>query len=194
MITTNTVFKLVIPQWKNKIEISKIPKKYYAKGDKLPKKYNGATLKRFGSKYLYVDSDGNKIVKNPTKAGKSKYWNLNGQQFYSTNMHWALRKKIVDFYHKYFSEYIKKEFKEPFPIFLSYSITMEVKIYEVYSKFTPDITNMWILPKMIEDAMVNNKIIRDDSPQFRLKTSYEYIFVKDESKRKLVIKFKYKKI
>jgi hypothetical protein len=49
----------------------------------------------------------------------------------------------------------------------------------VYSSNTPDITNMWILTKLFEDALVNTGILRDDSPQFRTKTSYEYKFVEN---------------
>jgi hypothetical protein len=40
---------------------------------------------------------------------------------------------------------------------------MDVIIYDVYSTFTPDITNMWILSKMII-LLVKCKILRDDSP------------------------------
>jgi hypothetical protein len=45
---------------------------------------------------------------------------------------------------------------------MAYTLNMDV-IIDVYSTFTPDITNMWIL-KMIEDTVVKCKILRDDSP------------------------------
>jgi hypothetical protein len=47
---------------------------------------------------------------------------------------------------------------------MAYTLNMDVIIYDVYSTFTPDITNMWILSKMIEDTVVKCKILRDDSP------------------------------
>lgn len=194
MIDNNTVFKLVIPRWKNKVPIGTVQKQYYSKSAKLPLKHKGAKLKKFGRSKFYIDNKGKKIVKNPLKAGNPKYWNLNGQQFYSTNMHWSNRTIIRNFYHSYFKKYINKGFKEPFPIFLEYRIEMNVVIYDLFSNNTPDITNMWILAKMFEDVMVSEKILRDDSPQFRSKTSYEYKFVENESKRKLIIEFKYKKI
>jgi hypothetical protein len=50
--------------------------------------------------------------------------------------------------------------KEPFPTFMAYTLNMDVIIYDVYSTFTPDITNMWILSKMIEDTVVKCKILR----------------------------------
>ena len=70
---------------------------------------------------------------------------------------------------------------------------MEVIVYDVYSKFTPDITNMWILSKMIEDAVVNCGVLRDDSPEFRMYTGCGYKFVDDEKDRKIVVTFKYNK-
>jgi hypothetical protein len=43
---------------------------------------------------------------------------------------------------------------------MAYTLNMDVIIYDVYSTFTPDITNMWILSKMIEDTVVKCKIER----------------------------------
>jgi hypothetical protein len=72
-----------------------------------------------------------------------EYWNLNGQAFTGLQ-----RSTIVNFYHKYFATYVNKQLKEPFPTFMA-TLNMDVIIYDVYSTFTPDITNMWILSKMI---------------------------------------------
>lgn len=194
MINKDSIFTLTIPNWENKVPIGKITPLYYKKGSKLPIKYKKAKLKKFGKVSIYVDKKGKKIIKNKNTVGEDKYWNLNGQQFYSTNMHWSTRSTIMNFYHSYFTTYIKKTFKKQFPIFLSHTITMEIFIYEVFSSKTPDITNQWPLPKLIEDSMVKAGILVDDSPQYRRKTSFEYIFVDNEKDRKLVIEFKYKKI
>jgi hypothetical protein len=67
---------------------------------------------------------------------------------------------------------------------MAYTLNMDVIIYDVYSTFTPDITNMWILSKMIEDTVVKCKILRDDSP-FRRHTGIGYRFVEEEKDRKL---------
>jgi hypothetical protein len=75
--------------------------------------------------------------------------------------------------------------KEPFPTFMAYTLNMDVIIYDVYSTFTPDITNMWILSKMIEDTVVKCKILRDDSPEFRRHTGIGYRFVEEEKIEKL---------
>lgn len=194
MVTKDTVFTLTIPKWENKVKTGTIIAEYYKKKDKLPAKHKGAVLKKFGRTLIYVDKKKKKIIKNPAKVGKAIYWNLNGQQFYSTNIHWSVRSTIVNYYHRYFIKFIKKRFKQVFPTFLQYRLSMDITIYEIYSSHTPDITNMWILAKLFEDAMVTAKILRDDDPQFRCKTSYGYKFVTNEKDRKLKIKFKYVKL
>jgi hypothetical protein len=40
---------------------------------------------------------------------------------------------------------------------------------------------------------VNTGLLREDSPEFRRRTEYDYIFVEDEVDRKLVVTFSYKK-
>jgi hypothetical protein len=63
---------------------------------------------------------------------------------------------------------------------------MDVIIYDVYSTFYIDITNMWILSKMIEDTVVKCKILRDDSPGLEDILGIGYRFVEEEKRsRKL---------
>lgn len=193
MITEKSIFTLEIPHWVNKVRIGTVPTLYYAKGESLPDKYAGSKLRKAGKKEYYVDSKNKKIVKNPLQKGTPEYWNLNGQSFYSNNITWKQRSTIVNYYHKYFTPYVVKQLKNPFPDFLSYKLDMKVIIYDVYSKYTPDITNMWILSKMVEDTVVNCGILRDDSPEFRMYTGFGYTFVEKESERKIVVTFKYTK-
>lgn len=193
MITEKTVFRLVIPEWVSKVRIGTIKTVYYVKGDKLPDKYKNAKTRKVGKKLYYVDSKNKKIVKNPTKKGQPEYWNLNGQSFYSNNVTWKQRSTIVNFYHKYFSTYVKEQLKQQFPSFLAYKLDMTLTMHETYCRHTPDVTNMWILAKMLEDTIVKAGILRDDSPQFRMQTSYGYQFVEKEEDRKLVLEFKYNK-
>jgi len=193
MINEKSIFILEIPNWPNKVKIGTNTTEFYTMKDNLPKAHDGATLKKFGKKLYYINSKGSRIIKNSNSVGKPKYWNLNGQAFYSANIHWATRSKIVGFYHKYFMKYIKEQLKEPFPSFLSYKLNMSIVIYDVFTNYTPDITNMWILAKMLEDAIVSAKLLRDDSPEFRRKTSIEYQFITDPTKRKLLVTFEYKK-
>lgn len=193
MITYDSEFTVLIPHWVNKVQIGVVPSEFYGSKDKLPESIKGATLKRFGNKAFYIDSSKKRILKNPTKVGQPKYWNLNGQSFYSNNMDWRTRVTIVNFYHAYFKDFIEQQLKEPFPIFLNYTLEFNIKIHEVYTTFTPDITNMWILAKLFEDTVVSCGLLKDDSPEFRCHTGYGYQFVDKEEDRKLVISFKYNK-
>lgn len=193
MITEKSIFTLEIPNWVNKVRIGTVPTLFYTKGEALPQKHAGATLRKVGKKEYYIDDKNRKIVKNPLQNGSPEFWNMNGQSFYSNNITWKQRSTIVNFYHRYFTPYINKQLKTPFPNFLSYKIDMEINIHEVYSKFTPDITNMWILSKMVEDTVVSCGILRDDSPEFRMYTGFGYTFVDSEEERKIVVTFKYTK-
>jgi hypothetical protein len=100
--------------------------------------------------------------KEPSSKREPRVLELKWTSLYSTNMTWKQRSTIVNFYHKYFATYVNKQLKEPFPTFMAYTLNMDVIIYDVYSTFTPDITNMWILSKN-EDTVVKCKILRDDS-------------------------------
>lgn len=193
MVADQVLYTLTIPNWVSKVQIGVIPITYLIKGDTVPEAMKGFKTRKVGKDHYYIDNKNKKIVKNPNSKGKPKFWNLNGQDFYSNNMHWKTRTTIVNFYHKYFAGFIKKEFKEPFPTLLSYKLDMEVIIYDTYTVHTPDITNMWILPKLIEDTYVKLGILRDDSPEFRGHTGFGYVFVEKEEERKLVINFKYRK-
>jgi len=193
MVTPETVYSITIPQWVNKVPMGTIIADYYSVHNRLPKRYEGATVKRFGKTLYYIDAKGKKILRNPTKVGNTEYWRLNGQQFYSANMHHTKRTEIKNFYKSYFTPYIKEAFPTPFVIFEAYRITMQVLIYEVYTSKMPDITNMWILPKLFEDCVVSAGTLRDDSPAYRNDTNFGYRFVEKEEDRKLVITFAYTK-
>lgn len=193
MITPESTFQIVIPKWQNKLRIGTVIAQYYTAKDIVPKKYVGAELKKFGGKMLYVDAAGKKIIKNKGSVKNPIYWTMNGQGFYNNTIHWSVRSKVVKYFHRYFQKYIKNQLKDPIPSFLSYKLSMEILIYDVYGPATPDISNMWILPKMFEDALVSTELLRDDSPEFRRRTAYDYIFVDNEEDRKLVITFSYKK-
>lgn len=188
-------FNITIKKWPNKVPIGMSKPKYFSKSSKPPKKlYPNAVLKRFGKSTMYwVDKKTLKrIIKSP---GVQKYWNLNGQSLYSGNMHWKLRSTVVNFYHALFKRELKKQIKNILPTYLSYSLSISVDIYEIYSKSTPDVTNMWLLEKMFEDSMTEAGIIRDDSPEFVMESGRKrYHWVDDEEKRKLIFRIKYIKV
>ena len=188
------IYKITIDKWPNKVPVGRTPVKYYSKSANLPKKYKDfAVLKKFGKVYYWVDKRNLKrIVK---KEGSEKFWNLNGQAVYSGNIHWKLRATVVNFYHGVFSKEIKKEIKTKLPEFLSCGISFSVDIYEQYSKFTPDITNMWLLEKIFEDTVKDMGLLKDDSPEFVIESGRKrYHWVDNEDDRKLIFTIKYIKI
>jgi hypothetical protein len=119
-----------------------------------------------------------KNSKEPSSKREPRVLELKWTSLYSTNMTWKQRSTIVNFYHKYFATYVNKQLKEPFPTFMAYTLNMDVIIYDVYSTFTPDITNMWILSKMIEDTVVKMQDT-ERQPEFRRHT-IGYRFVEEE--------------
>jgi len=185
-------FSLIIPKWKKEVVIGIVEPTYYKASnstpDKIKRKY---TTKHCADGVYYVDKTGKRVIRNKKIIGNEQTWRVNGQQFYSSNIGWKKRTNIIKTYKKYILEYIREANFEKFPIYLNSAIAMHINIYEVYSHKTPDITNMWILAKIIEDCFVEEKILKEDSPEFRTKTSYEYIFVGEEKDRKLEIIFKY---
>ena len=184
-------YSVEIPDWVNRVPIGTVLAEYYTKKHKLPASLGKCKLKRFGSKYIYVDSKNKKVVRNKNKIGNTIHWNLNGQSFYSATIHWNTRSKITAFYAKYFKDYIIEQLPEKIPSYLGYALNIQMIIYDRYSTFTPDITNMWLLFKLFEDNLVKNKVIKDDSPGFILKTSYEYKFIEKHEERRLVFEFSY---
>jgi hypothetical protein len=53
------------------VRVGTVPTLYYTKGEALPSKHEGATLRKIGAKQYYVDSKHKKIVKNPQKGTQS---------------------------------------------------------------------------------------------------------------------------
>jgi hypothetical protein len=51
------------------VRVGTVPTLYYTKGEALPSKHEGATLRKIGAKQYYVDSKHKKIVKNPLQKG-----------------------------------------------------------------------------------------------------------------------------
>jgi hypothetical protein len=169
---------------------------YYTKSDKLPKKYsNVSVLKKFGkNKWYWIDKATNKkIIK---KESKDTFWNFNGQGMYTGNIHWTLRSKIVNYYHKLFIQSIHKHIKDTIPSYLGYSLSISVDIYEIFSKNTPDIGNVgWLLLKLFEDSLQLAAVIRNDSPEYIMESGRSrYHWVKEDKQRKLVFKIKYIKV
>lgn len=192
----NKKYNVLVPKWPKKMVMGHTRDSYYTKSSKIPKKYaSTSVLKRFGKeKWYWVDKkSGKKVIK---KQGGDSYWNFNGQGFYTGNIHWTLRTKIVNFYHHLFIKHIKKHIKENIETYPGYSLSVSVDIYDILTSHTPDIGNVgWLLLKLFEDSLQEAKVLEDDGPDYIMESGRSrYHWVKDESKRKLIFKIKYIKV
>ena len=183
-------YDIPVPEWPRKVVVGHSRDSYYTKSAKIPKKYaKSAVLKKFGKdKWYWIDKGTTKrIVK---KAGGDTTWNFNGQGFYTGNIHWTTRTKIVNFYHKIFIKQIKEHVKENIPSCFGYALSVSVDIYDIYSSYTPDIGNVgWLLLKLFEDSLQEAGVLRDDSPEYIMESGRSrYHWVTKESGRKLIFK------
>lgn len=187
--------QVVIEKWLNKVELSKaVRAKYWEVKDiqKMPKKHKESmtTIKVFNGKGFPVDINNERFIKNPIKAGSPNSWRINGQDLYNAVMDWRKRKTVAKFYHSYFSKFIMQQLK---PIEFTeamigkYALSISCDIYEVKKFPIPDVSNMWLLEKFFEDALVESKIIPDDNPNYVIESGRKrYHWVKNPEERKLV--------
>jgi len=71
-------------------------------------------------------------------------------------IHWAKRKKVADLYHQALLEHRNKPITE-YPVDINYIFTFKSKPL--------DSTNCAFMAKMIEDGLIQNNILEDDSYQ-----------------------------
>lgn len=79
-------------------------------------------------------------------------------------VHWAVRKKWADMYHPLLLPYRNKVVVKKYPVSVSYIFKFKGRLL--------DSSNCSFMAKLLEDSMVKNKIIEDDSPDFVEETSY----------------------
>ena len=185
-------YTVTIPSWEaSYLKSEKTRAKYWLWKDraKLPKKYSTALspepLVR-GAKAYCVDENGERFIKNTKKVGTANRWVLNGQDLYNAVMDWRLRKTIAQYYHSYFSGYIKEQLT-PITLPEGKYLSVGCDIYEQRRGNMPDVSNMWLLEKFFEDALQECGIIPDDNPDYiRESGRKRYYFVEKEEDRKLV--------
>jgi hypothetical protein len=190
-------YRVVIPEWEHTYQKSgKTMTKYWLwkDRDKLPKKHKEvlrqtALIQR--NKAYCCNSEGEKFVKNPIKAGKPNVWVLNGQDLYNAVINWRLRKTVANYYHNYFAEYIKEQL-QPISIPAGKYLSISCDIYEIKRGNMPDASNMWLLEKFFEDALQECGIIPDDSPDYVMESGRKrYHWVETPSERKLIFTIKF---
>lgn len=190
-------YQVIIPQWENKyVKSKKTAPKYWLWKDreKLPLKYKDILFHQpisMGKKDYCIDKNYQRFLKNTKKVGTENTIILNGQNLYNASTDWRLRSKIVDYYHTYFSKYIKEQIsKIDIPVGNYLSISCD--IFEIPRGQMPDISNMWILEKLFEDSLTACNIIPDDGPKYVLESGRKrYHWVEKEEDRKLVFNIEF---
>ena len=180
------VWKVVIPNYEEKVPISKRRRaKYYKKGDKMAKKYlNGIKngLYFFDNKGFLIDQNKNRVIANPISAGTPKFWTINGQRMYDGTLHYTARSKITRWMHEYLSQFI-----EDFPeIKLQQGeyLRIWVDMYKPLTIQNWDCDNQWPWTKWFLDTLVEHKKIPDDSISV-VRSSGQITYIESDQ-RKLV--------
>jgi hypothetical protein len=191
------MYQVVIPEWEYYyVKAKKTAPKYwlYKDKDKLPKKYSDIVSNipiMSGNKLYCGDGQGNRFLKNSKKAGDENIWVLNGQALYSAVLNWRLRKTIAEYYHDYFGKYIVEQL-QPIEIPDNTFLSISVDIYEIKRGHIPDVSNMWLLEKFFEDALIEKNIIPDDNPDYVIESGRKrYHWVTDPKDRKLIFNINY---
>lgn len=143
------------------------------------------------------------ISKKSRKSGRPRYWTINGQGLYNATLHYTVRSKITNYYHRYLSRYIKQQISKEdireinrmvYPD-SSHKLSIALEIYEVKKGNMPDVGNMWLWIKWFEDSLQDSGIIPDDNLDYvRESGRIRYHFVNDPDDRKLVFIVKIIKI
>lgn len=189
------VATLTIPKYPTKIKMSeKTQTKYYRKRDgkwkprKLPPTYREKLEKgiwKTNKNHYLVNEDGDRVVANPRKAGKPNYEYLSGNRFTTGFGHYMVRKKIVDGLKEFYKKHIDIEPIERFPLIVE---------WEFHSMVTGepnfDMSNFWFYYKYLEDSLVDEGILPDDSiPYITGAAGPIFVPVEDWQNRKFVFHF-----
>lgn len=82
--------------------------------------------------------------------------NVSTNAIYS-GLHWSKRKKLADLYHWSLAQFKNQAVKE-YPVDINYIFTFKGKPL--------DTTNCTYMAKMLEDGLVKNGVIGNDSPEY----------------------------
>ncbi len=143
------------------------------------------------------------VAKKTRKTGRQRWWTINGQGLYNATLHYRLRGKLTEYYHKYLSKHNKKQISVEKIVELnnlifpgsSHKLSVSLDIYDIRRGKMPDVSNLWLWTKWFEDALQESKIIPDDNPDYVQESGRtRYHFVDNEEDRKLVFTLKLIKI
>lgn len=130
---------------------------------------------------LYCSINGEKVP----KVNKGFITRLNGQFVYNAKYSWFQRVALVDYYHDYFGKELLKI--KDFKLESNERLHIEYLLYYDVKGISPDIDNLWIIPKIFHDTMRDLKYIQDDSKLFITSFSMGYILSDEYSNDKKLI-------
>ena len=189
----DNVVTITVPNFTEYIKVAESKKlKPIVKGKrKIPKKYLDETKYSFDDRDRLIELSTGKLVPgNPNVVGKPRYWRVNGQDIYNQKVKTFQRNNYIGMLHNYFSKLFEKEFEniriKKFPLTLS--ITFYVKDMQDHNI---DNDNKWIWEKVIQDTLVESKILPDDNPRIICQNTKRTVLVDNEEDIKLIIKLDY---
>lgn len=169
---------------------------YWKQSDSnLPKKVNTSTVDPDG---YYLDSNGNRFLKNVKTAGKPRMLTINAQKIY-VGIHHSVRSKIVNELHKMFYEEFKKQLPAKIDL-TNKKLMIALHFYDTYTTKLPDLDNLANLfvkcgidcltsvnnPNQVKIATTHKLgIVPDDKMSFIPHIFYEFTNVDDVKDRKL---------
>ena len=138
----------------------KVRPTFYKQGNtRIPKMYNKPHF-IYKDKKLYDSRTETFVHANRNKAGKPRYYKVNGQDLYNGRMHHSTRSKIVHELHEYFAPYVRE-----LPVFTKYPLEIRMEFYiKDEGKNNIDNDNKWLWQKAFTDTLTLEGRIIDDSP------------------------------
>tara|TARA_Y100000401_G_C8323787_1_gene226938 strand:- start:274 stop:855 length:582 start_codon:yes stop_codon:yes gene_type:complete len=184
------VWKIVIPNYIDKVPISKRRRaKYYKRKDlskpNIAKKYTDGIkngIYKYDKQGYLIDQSKNRVLSNPISAGTPKYWTINGQRMYDGTLHYTARAKITKWMHEYLRQFI-----EDLPVIKLQDgeyLRVWVDMYKPLQVQNWDCDNQWPWTKWLLDTCVELGKIPDDSIQI-VRSSGQVTYIPSDE-RKLV--------
>lgn len=191
------ILQVDIPQFITRVKIANARRpKYYEKGSskKVPQKYSSKKKFDFqatkvGKRICYYLTDlktGEPVLANPKVAGKPKFMKIRGNDFYSGFGNYAIRSNIVNLIKESLTPY----FSDMDPIKAAdYPLYLEFIYYDTIEE-SQDLDNKrYAYEKCILDLLQKEGKIGNDNVKYITKLSSEFIAVKSEEDRCLIVKF-----
>jgi hypothetical protein len=148
-------------------------------------------------KWYHRKKDGTLHLLNPKSAGNRKRMAVNGQLLYSGAIFEQARNNYIGFIkEQVFGSVNWEELKQFVKNRINYGLEYKMEIFRYVRDSTsylersiPDITNMWILPKVFDDLLQEKGILPDDNWANRPSVNYNYRIVDKIEEEKIEITF-----